>query len=240
MRYHIYDSSKVDWLEESDDKNKWIEYREYNGEAEPGKDILVKETIDSDKFLKLVIKYHNYDKNRLFHIFYNPDKNYIITDCVINYKLDPKNKLDLVKRAANYYVKHFNNSLYDNSIIVNLLTPNGHLSPVIPSSMENQAICEMLYNDDSLNLGVSYIFDYKQLDFCLNENTRIIKNNDTLWTHNANIIVVNDFNEGNTLYKALSLYENFYGYVIGANVDVVLNSRSYLFNNEVACQILKY
>lgn len=238
MIYHIYDSSKVDWLGESDDKNNiWIEYREYNGEAEPDKDILVKETIESDKFLKLVLKYHNPNKNKLFHIFYNPNDDYIITDCVINYKPTIKEKLNIAISATKYYISHLKSNL-DSEIIINFLTPNGHLSPVIPTSIENQAICKMLYDNNDLILGYNYIFDYKQLDFCLNDYARVAKDIHSNWSHNANVIVVNDLNEGNTLYKALSINNTFFGYVIGANVNVVLNSRSYLYLNQFSCGLL--
>lgn len=237
MRYHIFDKYIFNDNPVNDEFNVWLDYRDYNGQANPDTDVLVKELIDSDKFLKLVLKYHNPNKNRLFHIFYNDEKDYIITDCVINYKLDTKGKLELAKQATKFYTTIFNQG---DTVVVNLLTPNGHLSPVIPTSIENQAICEMLYNDKELEMGVSYIFDYKQLDFCLNEYTRYIKEGENSWPHNANVIIVNDLNEGNTLYKALSIGGNkLYGYVIGANIDVVLNSRSYLTNNDISCYLLE-
>jgi len=238
MRYHIYDGNLTSLpIVIDDEKDKWIDYRDYNGEAFDTyeKNILIKELIDSDKFLKLVLKYHNKNKNKLYHIFRNPDADFIITDCVINYKLDAKGKLDLAKKSIEYYMTHWNT--WD-TVIVNFLTPNGHLSPVIPTSMENYALCEMLENDDTL-IPHNYIFDYKQLDFCLSAATRNIKEPDNNWPHNANIIIVNDLNEGNSIYKALAMYQNLYGYVIGADVDVVLNSRSYLYMNDTSADLLE-
>jgi phosphotransacetylase len=238
MRYHIYDADLVTLPVVIDDENDtWIDYRNYNGNAYDTyeKNILIKDLIDSDKFLKLVLKYHNKNKNKLYHIFYNPDADYIITDCVINYKLDAKGKMDLAKKATEYYLKHWNTN---ETVIVNFLTPNGHLSPVIPTSMENYALCEMMYNDKTLPLH-NYIYDYKQLDFCLSQNTRNIKEPNSIWTHNANIIVVNDLNEGNSIYKALAMYQNMLGYVIGADVDVVLNSRSHLYMNDMSADLLE-
>ena len=173
----------------------------------------------------------------MFHIFHNPNDNYIITDCVINYKPTIKEKLNIAINATKYYISHLKSNL-DSEIIINFLTPNGHLSPVIPTSIENQAICEMLKNNDDLITGYNYIFDYKQLDFCLNDYARVAKDIHSNWTHNANVIIVNDLNEGNTLYKALSMNNTFYGYVIGSNVNVVLNSRSYLYLNQFSCSLL--
>lgn len=238
MRYHIYDADLVSLPVVIDSKDDvWIDYRDYNGQAFDtyNDNILVKELIDSDKFLKLVLKYHNKNKHKLYHLFYNPDADYIITDCVLNYKLDAKGKMDLAEKAIEFYMTNFNT--YE-KVIVNFLTPNGHLSPVIPTSMENYAICEMMYEDDKLPL-YNYRFDCKQLDFCLNEYTRSIKDPNNDWGHNANIIIVNDLNEGNSLYKALSFYQNFYGYVIGAGVKVVLNSRSYLTLNDKSCDLIE-
>lgn len=237
MRYHIYDKDKdlVHYI--SNDKDVWVDYRDYRGEAS-APDILVKETIESDKFLKLVLKYHNPNKNKLFHIFYNPNDDYIITDCVINYKPTIKEKLNIAISATKYYISHLKSNL-DSEIIINFLTPNGHLSPVIPTSIENQAICEMLYDNNDLILGYNYIFDYKQLDFCLNDYARVAKDIHSKWSHNANVIIVNDLNEGNTLYKSLSMNNTFYGYVIGANVNVVLNSRSYLYLNQFSFNLIE-
>jgi len=238
MRYHIYDGDLIPLpICPDDENNVWVDYREYNGDAYAayGNNILVKELIESDKFLKLVLKYHNPDKNKLYHIFYNPDADYILTDCVINYKLDVKGKMDLAKKVIKYYMDKWNVS---DQVIVNFLTPNGHLSPVIPTSMENYAICEMMYSDNTLPLH-NYVFDFRQLDFCLNEYTRNTKDPNNEWAHNANIIIANDLNEGNSIYKALSNYCNLCGYVIGANIDVVLNSRTYLYMNERSAMILE-
>lgn len=237
MRYHIFDKDKFLIKPIDDNKDIWLDYRDYKGEASET-DILVKEIIESDKFLKLVLKYHNPNKNKLFHILYNPNNDYIITDCVINYKPTIKEKLNIAINATKYYISHLKYDL-DSNIIINFLTPNGHLSPVIPSSIENQAICEILKNNDDLISGYNYIFDYKQLDYCLNDYARTTKDIQSNWSHNANVIIVNDLNEGNSLYKALAINNTFYGYVIGANINVVLNSRSYLYLNQFSYNLIE-
>ena len=62
MRYHIYDANLVSLPVVIESENDvWIDYRDYNGQAFDtyNDNILVKELIDSDKFLKLVLKWND-------------------------------------------------------------------------------------------------------------------------------------------------------------------------------------
>lgn len=208
----------------------YCRYEDYDGSA----GILIKDKIDSDKFLKIILKYHNKNKNKLTHTFVINDGNdkYLLSDCVINPYPTVKDKLYNVTKSIEFYNKYIHQ--YQKPII-NLLTPNGHFSPVINETIENIALCEYLKQQYP-----NYVFDYKQFDYCMSQKTRDIKtkNNDT-WKRNANIIIVNNLCEGNSLLKALLLNKEGYGFLLGADIPVILNSRSNLDMNEQALNIIR-
>lgn len=223
-------------LEELYKDSNYIDYHLYNGNA----DLLVKERISSDIFLRLVMKYHNPNKNRLTHclIVKNNNYNFILTDCVINVEPDPKTKITIVNNAIKFYEDIFKNK----PRIVNLLTPDGHVSISVPCSLENYSLKHILEKQNP-----DVCFDTKQFDYCISEDSREIKNScshscwediDTQPDGNADIIVVNNLCEGNSLYKALMFNFDTYGFVVGANIPVILNSRSSLYNNETAIHLI--
>lgn len=221
LNIHIYDKNKENIKPSlvNNETDIWVDYRDYHKDWTYNYQIrLVKENVNSDDFLKVILKEHNPNRNLLTHVFLNHSRNIILTDCVINNHPDCKQKIKIANNAIKFY-----QDIYDEKPqIVNFLTPNGHLSEAIPESIEAFGLCAIMkerYNDIH--------FDMQQLDVCLSYKARAAKKMN--WEKEANIIIVNSLSEGNSIYKALSLgYFNFYGYVLGADVPVVLNSRSFL------------
>lgn len=232
LNIHIYDKDKeyINPISLNNDNNIWVDYRDYSKDYTHNYDIrLVKENVNSDDFLKLILKEHNPNKNLLTHVFLDCSRNIILTDCVINNHPDCRQKIKIVNNAIKFYQNIYN----EKPRIVNFLTPNGHLSEAIPESIEAFSLCAIMkkhYNDIH--------FDMQQLDVCLSPYAREAKK--IPWKEtNANIIVANSLSEGNSIYKALSLgYFIFYGFVLGADVPVVLNSRSYLNLNDETLNII--
>ena len=221
LNIHIYDKNKENIKPSlvNNETDIWVDYRDYHKDWAYNYQIrLVKENVNSDDFLKVVLKEHNSNRNLLTHVFLDYSRNIILTDCVINNHPDCKQKIKIANNAIKFY-----QNIYDEKPqIVNFLTPNGHLSEAIPESIEAFGLCAIMkehYNDIH--------FDMQQLDVCLSHKARAAKKMN--WEKEANIIIVNSLSEGNSIYKALSLgYFSFYGYVLGADVPVILNSRSFL------------
>ena len=195
---------------------------------------LVKENVESDRFLRAYLKYCNPEKEFCSHVLLmdSPSHQFILTDAVVNVNPSPKELVKIVENALN-----FHRFLYPEikTIHVNLLTNNGHFS------LSNETSCKMRLVKSELEEKYPnelWITEW-QLDTCLYEKSRRAKHIEGSLFVTPDIIVVPNLDTGNAIYKALMKQYRCYGFVIGGTTPAVLNSRSDLDKNEECINILK-
>ncbi len=229
MIYHLIDTKKYNVFEHSDSENVWIDFRKY---APNNTNAVVKDMINSDDFLRTVIKHHNPSKNRLFHVFrlYRGSESIFITDGALNMFPSLDERLYFAVQTAKWCLQNHQMTTSD---IVWFLNHSGHFNLKNKTSNESELLV-IGYKQMGLtqcNCG--------QLDSALSYEIRKIKNCDTI-DKNAKIIVVNDINEGNSIIKAFLLNGwHGTGFLIGADVHVVMNSRSNLEMNKETLNLLE-
>lgn len=205
--------------------------KDYDGTATPDT-IIAKGYCQSDEFLRTIIKYHNKkDANgkRKFmsHCFVitgkkmadGLDHTFIITDAVLNQFPTLEQKIDITKQAVDFFhkqIKHDENSVPN----VCFLNYSGHFN------IKNKTACDcVLLQHACEQLKMKAKFFSSQLDFALSHESQEIKSNSDI-PGLADIIVVNDINEGNSIVKSFLLNGwKCYGYILGLDEIVILNSR---------------
>lgn len=222
------------------------------------KDIIVKGLIQSDDFLRTII--HNHcpkdaktgKRPFLSHVFVlkgktaesDTEQTFVLTDAVLNQFPTLEQKIDITKQALSFFntfvLPRKEKELQDKLINVSNYIPricflnhSGHFN------LKNKTSCDtLLLVNECERLGLKGKFYASQLDFALSKVSQNIKGaGDTLGL--ADIIVVNDINEGNSIMKSFLLNGwKCYGYVLGADRSVVLNSRSNLNQNLEAVDYL--
>lgn len=212
-------------------------YKDYT--FNPDTDILVKGFIQSDKFLKFILKYFNTKKNFLSHVFYFESKDitskvpykFMVTDCVLNQYPDLPTRIKIADNAIEFE-RHFSEGHV--GVNVNFLSHSGHFN------IKNKTACEAKLLTEHYKDAYRVKATDFQLDAALDYDLQKAKNANSEDITVANIIVTNDINEGNSIMKAflLSRLYNIYGYVLGADCKIVLNSRSNLSDNEGAIKAL--
>lgn len=219
-------------------------------------DIIVKGLVQSDDYLRTIIKHHcpkdihTGKRNFLSHVFVMKGETiygkhtFILTDAVLNQFPTLEQKIDITKQALSFFntfvLPRKEKELKDKLIDVKNYIPricflnhSGHFN------LKNKTSCDtLLLVNECERLGLKGKFYASQLDFALSTLSQSIKGaGDTLGL--ADIIVVNDINEGNSIMKSFLLNGwKCYGYVLGANRNVVLNSRSNLHQNIEAVDYL--
>ena len=236
MIYHIYDKTKLSTVPDDDMSNRWVDFRDfYNLTDITNDDILVKELINSDDFLRMILSTVNYKKSFLSHCFYfekpqniNNEKigvsSFVITDAALNQFPILSDRIKITKNAIDFCIK--NKLFNDERLLVTFLNHSGHFNIKNPTACDSHLLfteCERTMSD------IADFSDY-QLDCCLSPDARSIKG--IKQTRNTNIIVVNDINEGNSIVKSFLLNGwHGYGFLTGLDMRIVLNSRANLHDN---------
>ena len=186
--------------------------------------ILMKCDIHSDDFLRRVIainkKLMNGEKFFLTHcgIFYDKTKKrapFILTDAACIPMPDETQLTHIVQNAVKLFGKVFGN---ERAPFISLISAGGDtntkLSPVLYSWWSAH---KSEFPNDTLRL--------EQLDVALDKNIRVEKH---LTGEIADIIVVDNINTGNAIFKSLSVVAGTFEplcFLMGAKNTVLLNSR---------------
>lgn len=199
--------------------------------------VLVKDNIESDKFLRTYLKLCNPDKNFCSHILFMQHKDslksFFLTDAVMNIEPTSSEIMRITLNAVDFCRKYFHPDDIDYMVHVNLLTNSGHFSLNNPTSSKMELVRKALEGDSRL-----YITQW-QLDTCLYEESRKVKLIGRKRDLSPEIIVAPNLDTGNAIYKALMKDYLCTGFVIGGVVPGILNSRSDLDKNEEAIKILE-
>lgn len=209
----------------------------YNGTTDEDT-IIVKGYCQSDEFLRTIIKYHNpkdaNGKRRFMsHCFVitggnlpdNTQHTFIVTDAVLNQFPTLEQKIDITRQAIDFFHNHI---AKDENHIPNVcfLNYSGHFN------IKNPTACNCLLLQHACEqLKLKAKFFSSQLDFALSHTTQEIKGNGNT-PGLADIIIVNDINEGNSIMKSFLLNGwKCFGYVLGLKETIILNSRSNIHQN---------
>lgn len=236
MIFHIYDKTKLSNVPANDATNCWLDFRDLlatNGITND--DIVVKELVNSDDFLRAVMKKFNLQKVFLSHCFYlQKPKNapeyltdFIVTDAALNQFPTLPDRVKIAKNALDFCAK---TKIFGNTRpIVTFLNHSGHFNIKNPTACDSHLLvteCTRLYGD------LADFSDF-QMDCCLSGAARDTKK--IAQSRNTNIIVVNDINEGNSIVKSFLLNGwAGYGYLVGLDMRIIMNSRANLADNGAA------
>lgn len=239
MIYHIFDKTKLTNVPANDAENQWFDFNDFfTFDGVGADDIIVKELINSDDFLRLILKKFNPSKNFLSHCFYfeklqgihSELTNFIVTDAALNQFPTLADRVKITQNAVNFCIK--TNILETSRPLVTFLNHSGHFNIKNPTACDSH----LLVTECNRVMGNLADFSDYQLDCCLSSSAR--KTKGIAYNRNSDIIVVNDINEGNSIVKSFLL--NGWlgcGYLTGLDIRVVLNSRANLGDN--ACAIAK-
>lgn len=233
MIYHIYDKTKMSNIPSNDAENQWFDFNDfYAFDGVKPDDILVKELINSDDFLRLMLKKFNPNKQFLSHCFYfqKPKgaaeflSDFIVTDAALNQFPTLPERVQITKNAIDFCFK--TQIFGDIRPLVTFLNHSGHFNIKNPTACDSHLLvteCTRLMSN------MADFSDY-QMDCCLSSDARNTKK--IAQNRNTNIIVVNDINEGNSIVKSFLLngWQGF-GYLVGLDLRVVMNSRANLQDN---------
>ena len=242
MIYHIYDKTKLATVPADDVENRWFDFNDFYGfNGATNDDILVKELINSDDFLRLVLRKFNPNKNFVSHCFYfekpadakSDLTNFIVTDAALNQFPTLSDRVKIAKNAIDFCMR--TKILDTTRPIVTFLNHSGHFNIKNPTACDSHLLvteCERTFGD------LADFSDF-QLDCCLSPDAR--KTKGIAQSRNTDIIIPNDINEGNSIVKSFLLNGwTGCGYLAGLDIRVVLNSRANLGDNAIAiAKILK-
>ena len=233
MIYHIYDKNKQNDIPVDDSENRWFDFNDfYAFDGVCPDDIIIKELVNSDDFLRMVLKKFNPEKRFLSHCFYFEKpcdafadlSNFIITDAALNQFPSLADRVKIAQNAINFCAK--TNLLGGARPLVTFLNHSGHFNIKNPTACDSHLLvteCTRTMHD------LADFSDY-QLDCCLSPNARKIKG--LAPQKNTDIIVVNDINEGNSIVKSFLLNGwRGCGYLTGLDMQIVINSRANLHDN---------
>lgn len=236
MIYHIYDKTKLSNVPTNDAENTWFDFNDfYNIDGVGFADIVVKELINSDDFLRMILRKLNLNKNFISHCFYfekpksAPDalSNFIVTDAALNQFPTLQDRVKITQNALDFCVK---TKIFDVSRpLVTFLNHSGHFNIKNPTACDSH----LLVHECERIMGNMADFSDYQLDCCLSQSARDTKKIEQ--NRNTNIIVANDINEGNSIVKSFLLNGwAGYGYLVGLDMRIVMNSRANLDDNPLA------
>ena len=243
MIYHIFDKTKLINVPLNDAENQWFDFNDfYTFDGVVADDVVVKELINSDDFLRLILKKFNPSKRFLSHCFYFTKENtkssglsdFIVSDAALNQFPSLFDRVQITKNTLEFcaWTKILGNITRP---LVTFLNHSGHFNIKNPTACDSHLLvteCERLMSD------MADFSDY-QLDCCFSQkarNTKKINQN-----RNSNIIIANDINEGNSIVKSFLLNGwAGYGYLTGLDLKVVMNSRANLQDNpDAIAKIIK-
>ena len=146
-------------------------------------------------------------------------ESFIITDAVLNQFPTLEQRLNIAINAYDFASSY---NTENKKLSIGFLNHSGHFN------IKNKTACESELLSEAFNQYKPFVIAQTgQLDILLSKDSRRIKGIPDYGS--ANIIVVNDINEGNSLVKAYMLNGwNCMGYVVGADIPIILNSRSNL------------
>lgn len=233
MIYHIYDKTKLTDIPSNDANNQWFDFNDfYKFDGATNDDIIVKELINSDDFLRLILRKFNSGKSFLSHCFYfeKPENapgfltNFIVTDAALNQFPDLPTRVKIAKNAIDFCVS--TKILGTTHPIVTFLNHSGHFNIKNPTACNSR----LLVAECERNFGELADFSDFQLDCCLSPDARSTKGFAQI--RNTDIIVANDINEGNSIVKSFLLNGwTGYGFLTGLDIHIVMNSRANLCDN---------
>lgn len=236
MIYHIYDKNKLQTVPSNDAQNQWFDFNDfYEFNVVGENDIMVKELVNSDDFLRLVLRKLNPNKRFLSHCFYlkkpnninDMQTNFIVTDAALNQFPTLPERVKIIKNALDFCDK---TKIFGNvHPLVTFLNHSGHFNIKNPTACDSH----LLVTECKRTFGNIADFSDYQLDCCLSQNARDVKK--IAQNRNTNIIVANDINEGNSIVKSFLLNGwAGYGYLTGLDIRIVMNSRANLQDNPAA------
>ena len=238
MIYHIFDKTKLQTVPANDAENTWLDFRELlTTDGVQSTDIIVKELVNSDDFLRTILKKFNPQKRFLSHCFYfeKPQNatsgltNFIVTDASLNQFPELPTRVQITKNAIDFCKN--TGILGTQRPIVTFLNHSGHFNIKNPTACASHLLvteCNRLFGD------IADFSDF-QLDCCMSQAARDTKK--IAQNRNSDIIVVNDINEGNSIVKSFLLNGwTGCGYLAGLDMKIVMNSRANLLDNPIAIQ----
>ena len=158
---------------------------------------------------------------------------FCVSDCVLNQYPDLNTRVKITDNAIAFYQKYM--SIDDSTYYcnVNFLSHSGHFN------IKNKTACEALLLKEHYKDTPRVVATDFQLDAALDCYAQKMKNPD-LEPLCADVIIANDINEGNSIMKSFLLNRQYeiYGYVLGADTHIILNSRSNLIDNTGAINFL--
>ena len=232
MIYHIYDKTKLTDVPASNAENQWIDFNDLLVACDITRDdIIVKELINSDDFLRTILRRFNPDKRFLSHCFsLTPPRNasrdmsgFIVTDAALNQFPDLPTRVKITKNALDFCAR---SNFVAARPIVTFLNHSGHFNIKNPTACTSH----LLTTECARLFGNTADFSAFQLDCCLSQSARDIKK--IAQNRNSDIIVANDINEGNSIVKSFLLNGwTGHGFLCGLDMRIVMNSRANLHAN---------
>ena len=158
MIYHIFDKTKLQNVPANDAQNQWFDFNDfYTFDGVTNDDILVKELVNSDDFLRLILKKLNAQKRFLSHCFYFEKPNgapselsdFIITDAALNQFPSLAERVQITKNALDFCVK---TKILGNvkRPLVTFLNHSGHFNIKNPTACDSHLLvteCERTMSD---------------------------------------------------------------------------------------------
>ena len=238
MIFHIYDRTKLTDVPATDAENQWMDFNDLLTAPNITRDdIIVKELINSDDFLRTILRRFNPDKRFLSHCFYfeKPDNapqylsNFIVTDAALNQFPDLPTRVKITKNALDFCAR--TNILNTTRPIVTFLNHSGHFNIKNPTACASH----LLVTQCAQSFGNMADFSDFQMDCCMSQSARDIKK--IPQSRNSDIIVANDINEGNSIVKSFLLNGwTGYGFLCGLDMRIIMNSRANLSSNMAALE----
>lgn len=201
----------------------------------PFKDILIKENVHSDDFIRVYLKHFNPNKSFCSHILLmdNGTNKFLLTDAAMNIEPTLTDLVKIVENATKFWYKlNPDDELYYHTIHVNFVNYSGSFS----IKNKDSITANNLKTYFEINEPGKYYFTNWQIDTCLYPESRKAKSAESLLS--PNIIVVPNISVGNAIYKCLLHEYNCLGFLVGGTRAAVLNSRSDLDKNQQCIKMI--
>lgn len=237
MQYiHLYDKYHQHYVDH--DNHTFVHWSNYWSveHGDPANHILVKEDMNSDRFLQIYLQHFNPLKKFISHVFMlygnkdQPGREIFLTDAVMNIEPTLEQLVHITDNALAFYEMVNSNDEYK-LCLVNFLTSNGHLSLKNKTSCNAELLNQYYWRECGIQT-TTY-----QLDCCLYPDALEAKYPGK--NGMPDIIVVPNLDTGNAIYKALMKTWDTAGFVIGGINPAILNSRSALDNNPESIVLLE-
>ena len=200
---------------------------------DPYHDILVKENVHSDEFIRVYLKYFNPNKNFCSHVLLmdNGVNRFLLTDAAMNVEPTLTDFVKIIENAM-FFWQGINHMWGDDVIHVNFLNYSGNFSIKNKDAITAN---NLKAHFEVERPGEILLTDW-QLDSCLYADSRNKKYCEC--NYPPAIIVVPNISVGNAIYKCLMKEYKCYGFLVGGSRVAVLNSRSDLDKNDECIKII--